>query len=235
MNNIKTISTGFLGLLSSSGSLLFGTCATACAAGGGAACAVPLLSFFGVSSATLAQLSWLKYILIPMSIIFFAVAFYRLYRKPKVQACSTTDANCNCEPKQSINKMKLTLWASFILSFALMGWTVYKNSSSQSTQSCQTNTACNSSAQCSKATAENNYNLFNASYTDTTQKDTTASCNKKSACSSNKKCDSVKKTASKPSCTKSCDKPTSKCSNDTTSKKPSCDKSKPCSTPCGKE
>lgn len=123
MKDKKTTISTVLGLLSGGGSLLFGTCTTACAAGGAALCATPLLSLTGLGTAAFAQVSWLKYLLIPISMLCFALAFYRQYRKPP---CDRNAPDCNCKPKTNSRHMKATLWLSFILSLFFMSWTVFK-------------------------------------------------------------------------------------------------------------
>jgi hypothetical protein len=220
MTDKKTVISSTLGLLSGGATTLFGTCATACVAGGAATCAIPVLSVLGVSSSALANLSWLKYLLIPLSILLFGIAFYRLYRKPKTQACEPNNTACACKPPSTKN-MKLTLWISFFISMGLMGWTFSKESNAPVNQACLSSGSCDSASQCNRGTIN--------SVSDTTVPVTKAPASKPAV-----KNKAQKSAKCQPDCKQPCEKkpPTSSC--DTTEKVPACSKSTPCDNPCKK-
>jgi hypothetical protein len=217
MTDKKTIVSSTLGLLLGGAPTLFGTCATACVAGGAATCAIPVLSVLGVSSSALANLSWLKYLLIPLSILLFGIAFYRIYRKPATQACEPNNAACDCKPPSTKN-IKLTLWISFIISLGLMGWTFSKKSNVTVNQACLSTSSCYSASQC-------NTGAF-PSESDTTVPATKAPAKNPAVKSKTATC--------KPDCTQPCEKKIPASSCDTTEKVTACAKSVPCDNPCQK-
>jgi hypothetical protein len=220
MTDKKTIVSSTLGLLSGGATTLLGTCATACVAGGAATCAIPVLSIFGVSSSALANLSWLKYLLIPLSILLFGIAFYRLYRKPKTQACEPGSVACDCKPASTKN-MKLTLWISFFISLGLMGWTFSKDSKAPVNQTCLSTSSCDAASQCDTGTF-------------TSVSDTTAPVTKAPAKKPVMKNKPLKTATCKADCTQPCEKKIPASSCDTTTKVPACSKSTPCDNPCKK-
>lgn len=157
MENKKTITSNIIAMLSSIGAL-FSACGATC----GAVCAVPLLSFIGVSGATLSKFSWLDKFqpyLIGLTILSLGYGFYQAYRPAKKQNCD--DAGCECPPtKRSFFKSKSFLWIATI--FCLFLWTYplfsSANKSTCDPNSCEsTNVSCDttsiqqdSSTQCNK-------------------------------------------------------------------------------------
>lgn len=118
MENKKTITSNIIAMLSSIGALLIG-CGATC----GSVCALPLLSFIGVSGATLSELSWLDKLqpyLMGLTILSLGYGFYQAYRPVKEQNCDA--AACACPPtKRNFFKSKSFLWTATI--FCLFLWT----------------------------------------------------------------------------------------------------------------
>jgi hypothetical protein len=118
MENNKKITSNIIAMLSSIGALFIG-CGATC----GAVCTVPLLSFIGVSGATLSKFSWLDKFqpyLIGLTILSLGYGFYQAYRPVKNKIVK--NVGCECPPtKRNFFTSKSFLWIATL--FCLFLWT----------------------------------------------------------------------------------------------------------------
>lgn len=155
--------------LTSFGSLLATGCVTACTVGGAAcapACALPLLSFMGISGTTLATISWLaplKPYLIALGILSLAYAFWQAYKPQKKVVCADENAQCECPPKAN-NRNKIMLWVVTLFCLGLYLYPIFANNNSNNTISanqsainnqpngseCASNVTCDTTKICNK-------------------------------------------------------------------------------------
>jgi hypothetical protein len=133
MNKLKNIWTTITGSVSSILPLFFAVCKPggACAV----ACASPIASLFGISSASLAATPLMKSlypILLVISAVSFTVSYYRLYVLPRYSTSNTTgcDDACACDTVKDDKQLKLSkyiFWIGLLASVGFFSYFEYQN------------------------------------------------------------------------------------------------------------
>jgi hypothetical protein len=133
MNKLKNIWTTITGSISSILPLFFAVCKPggACAV----ACASPIASLFGISSASLAATPLMKSLyplLLVISAVSFTISYYKLYVLPKYAAMAVTGCNTDCAcdtPKNSkpFNLSKSIFWIGLTASVVFFSYFEYQN------------------------------------------------------------------------------------------------------------
>lgn len=113
MKFIKSIWTTITGSISSIIPLFFAVCKSgACTV----ACASPVASLLGISSASLMASPLMQSmfpVLIAISAVSFTVSYYNIYVLPKY-AATNCETDCACEPAKNSFQEKFTLWSFWI-------------------------------------------------------------------------------------------------------------------------
>lgn len=133
MNRLKSLWTTITGSISSIFPLFFAVCKPggACAV----ACASPIASLFGISSASLAATPLMKSLyplLIAISAVSFTVSYYKLYVIPRYLSPTNTGCNtvCGCESTPSVKKYDMTkiiFWIGLLASIGFFSYFEYQN------------------------------------------------------------------------------------------------------------
>lgn len=133
MNKLKNLWTTIVGSVSSIFPLFFAFCKPggACAV----ACASPIASLFGISSASLAATSLMKSLyplLLVISAVSFTVSYYRLYVLPRYKASNAAgcDDACACDTGKEDKQLKLskyTFWIGLLASIVFFSYFEYQN------------------------------------------------------------------------------------------------------------
>ena len=133
MNKFKSIWTSLSGSFSSILPLFFAVCKPggACAV----ACASPIASLFGISSASLAATPLMKSmypLLIVISAVSFTVSYYKLYILPKYATTNSSgcDTNCACETPKVSKQFALSraiFWIGLLASIIFFTYFEYQN------------------------------------------------------------------------------------------------------------
>lgn len=133
MDKLKSLWTTFVGSISSIFPLFFAMCKPggACAV----ACASPIASLFGISSASLAATPLMKSLyplLLVISAVSFTVSYYKLYVLPKYSAPASSGCNtdCACDSQQDgkqFNLSKSIFWIGLIASTLFFTYFEYQN------------------------------------------------------------------------------------------------------------
>ncbi len=133
MNKLKNLWTTIVGSVSSIFPLFFAFCKPggACAV----ACASPIASLFGISSASLAATPLMKSLyslLLVISAVSFTVSYYRLYVLPRYKASNATgcDAACACDTGKEDKQLKLSkyiFWIGLLASIVFFSYFEYQN------------------------------------------------------------------------------------------------------------
>lgn len=133
MNRLKNLWTTIVGSVSSIFPLFFAFCKPggACAV----ACASPIASLFGISSASLAATPLMKSLyplLLVISAVSFTVSYYRLYVLPRYKASNATgcDDACACDTGKDDKQLKLSkyiFWIGLLASIVFFSYFEYQN------------------------------------------------------------------------------------------------------------
>ena len=133
MNNLKNLWTTIVGSMSSIFPLFFAFCKPggACAI----ACASPIASLFGISSASLAATPLMKSLyplLLVISAVSFTVSYYRLYVLPHYIASNASgcDAACACDSGKDVKQLKISkyiFWIGLLASIIFFSYFEYQN------------------------------------------------------------------------------------------------------------
>jgi hypothetical protein len=133
MSKLKSIWTSLSGSVSSILPLFFAVCKPggACAV----ACASPIASLFGISSASLAATPLMKSmypLLLVISAVSFTVSYYKLYILPKYAKTNSSgcDTECGCETPKDLKQFKLSrviFWIGLLASVFFFSYFEYQN------------------------------------------------------------------------------------------------------------
>lgn len=133
MDKLKNLWTTIVGSVSSIFPLFFAVCKPggACAV----ACASPIASLFGISSASLAATPLMKSLyplLLVISAVSFTVSYYRLYVLPRYTASNATgcDDACACGPAKDDKQVKISkfiFWIGLVASIGFFSYFEYQN------------------------------------------------------------------------------------------------------------
>lgn len=131
MKNLKSIWTTITGSVSSIIPLFFAVCKPggACAV----ACASPIASLFGMSSATLTATPIAKSLyplLLVITAVSFTVSYYKLFVLPKYAASGDCSTDCGCEPSPQSRQYKISLytfWIGLVASIIFLTYFEYQN------------------------------------------------------------------------------------------------------------
>lgn len=133
MNKLKNLWTTIVGSVSSILPLFFAFCKPggACAV----ACASPIASLFGISSASLAATPLMKSLyplLLVISAVSFTVSYYRLYVLPRYAASGSKgcDDACACDPGKDDKQLKLSkyiFWIGLLASIVFFSYFEFQN------------------------------------------------------------------------------------------------------------
>jgi hypothetical protein len=133
MNKLKDLWTTIVGSMSSVLPLFFAFCKPggACAV----ACASPIASLFGISSASLTTTPLMKSLyplLLIISAVSFTVSYYRLYVLPRYKKSNTTgcDDACACDSgkvEKQLKTSKYIFWIGLLASIVFFSYFEYQN------------------------------------------------------------------------------------------------------------
>jgi hypothetical protein len=132
MSKIKAIGTTLSGSISSIIPMFFTVCKSGVCT---AACASPIVSLLGISSASLIAspiTQSLFPVLLALSAVSFTVSYYKLYVLPKYAKASACDTDCNCAPPTNTFQRKFavaTFWIGLVAStffFSYFQYQTYK-------------------------------------------------------------------------------------------------------------
>ena len=124
----RSIWTSITGGLTSAAPILLACCKSgACVS----ACASPIASLFGISSAALVSSTWIgviEPILIAVSAVSFTVSYYSIYVIPRFATCGPAD--CACEPTASEKRKnriaKFVFWFGLFVSIGFLSYFEYR-------------------------------------------------------------------------------------------------------------
>jgi len=140
MTEKKSIKATLSGVGASSVSLLGICCGSgACVATCGIACATPIASIFGISTAGLSTWSTnLLPLLTAISAVAFTVAYYALYNKKEDACCDDS-----CSPTTGNRWAKPTFWLGLLLTLGFYANAIVKPSlDATETACCEVQTSC---------------------------------------------------------------------------------------------
>jgi hypothetical protein len=140
VNKLKDLWTTIVGSMSSVLPLFFAFCKP-----GGActvACASPIASLFGISSASLTATPLMKSLyplLLIISAVSFTVSYYRLYVLPRYKKSNTTgcDDACACDSgkvEKQLKTSKYIFWIGLLASIIFLSYFEYQNYKLNSTK-----------------------------------------------------------------------------------------------------
>lgn len=130
MDRLKNLWTTIVGSVGSIFPLFFAFCKPggACAV----ACASPIASLFGISSASLAATPLMKSLyslLLVLSAVSFTISYYRLYILPRYNSSGCDDV-CACNPEKEDRQLKLSkyiFWIGLFASIVFFSYFEYQN------------------------------------------------------------------------------------------------------------
>jgi hypothetical protein len=152
MKKLKSLWTTIVGSLSSIFPLFFAMCKPggACAV----ACASPIASLFGISSASLAATPLMKSLyplLLVVSAVSFTISYYKLYVLPKYATLAAPGCNtdCACDGPKEGNPLRISksiFWIGLISSILFLSYFEYQNyqinTAKSAIENCEDEKAC---------------------------------------------------------------------------------------------
>lgn len=132
---MKKIKTNIISFFAGIASLIpfLGSCPGAACASCGGACVTTVVSIFGISLSGFVAtevFEIIQPILIALSAVLFTVAFYSIYKKPKLNHCES--GTCKIHPKSSKKAefiTKAVFWISLIASIVLFAFSIINRNS----------------------------------------------------------------------------------------------------------
>ena len=135
MNSKKTLWTTFTGSISSIITFIATCCGPGCIGVCGTGCILPVATILGISTSGIFASVWwevLQPIFMVISAVFFTVAYYTIYRQPKLQnsCCGENDLKINQKIMKKNRLLKYFFWIALIISIDMFVYSIYTKATS---------------------------------------------------------------------------------------------------------